>query len=180
MGRETELSRLDQIWQATCSGQRHLVLLAGEPGIGKSRLAAEFARTAHGGGALVLFGRCDEGMGVPYQPSWKRSAGICVRLLTSFSVAWPVSSSASSPKSAERVDGLAPPVRSDPETERYRLFDAVAAWLGAVSETVPVIFVIEDLHWATKPTLLLLSHLLRSDEDLRLLLLVTFRDTPST
>ena len=47
-----------------------------------------------------------------------------------------------------------------------------------MSETAPVLFVIEDLHWATKPTLLLLSHLLRSDEDLHLLLLVTFRDTP--
>ena len=82
------------------------------------------------------------------------------------------------PEIGERVQGLSPPVRSDPETERYRLLGAVAAWLGAVSESVPAVFVIEDLHWATKPTLLLLSHLLRSDEDLRLLLVVTFRDTP--
>ena len=178
VGREIELSRLDKVWQATCSGQRHLVLLAGEPGIGKSRLAAEFARTAHGGGALVLFGRCDEGMGVPYQPFVEalgrylrqapelvlgRLAGELVRLV---------------PEVGQRVEGLAAPVRSDPETERYRLFDAVATWLGALSESVPVVFVIEDLHWATKPTLLLLSHLLRSDEDLRLLLVVTFRDTP--
>jgi tetratricopeptide (TPR) repeat protein len=178
VGREVELSRLDQWWQATCSGQRHLVLVAGEPGIGKSRLAAEFARTAHGGGAPVVFGRCDEGMGVPYQPFVEalsrylrqtsrpilgRLAGDLVRL---------------DPDVGKRVHGLSPPLRSDPETERYRLFDAVAAWLSAVSETAPVLFVIEDLHWATKPTLLLLSHLLRSDEDLRLLLLVTFRDTP--
>ena len=160
------------------SGQRQLLLLAGEPGIGKSRLSAEFARTAHGGGALVLFGRCDEGMGVPYQPFVEalsrylrqapnlvlgRLAGELVRLV---------------PEVGERIHGLSPPLRSDPETERYRLFDAVAAWLGAVSETAPVLFVIEDLHWATKPTLLLLSHLLRSDEDLHLLLLTTFRDTP--
>ena len=178
VGREVELSRLDQLWQATRSGQRQLVLVAGEPGIGKSRLAAEFARTGHGGGAPVVFGRCDEGMGVPYQPFVEalsrylrqtsrpilgRLAGELVRL---------------DPEVGERVHGLSPPLRSDPETERYRLFDAVAAWLGAMSETAPVLFVIEDLHWATKPTLLLLSHLLRSDEDLRLLLLVTFRDTP--
>ncbi|MGH8972898.1 MAG: BTAD domain-containing putative transcriptional regulator [Acidimicrobiia bacterium] len=178
VGREIELSRLDQMWQATRSGQRQLLLLAGEPGIGKSRLSAEFARTAYGGGAAVLFGRCDEGMGVPYQPfvealsrylrqapqvALGRLAGELVRLL---------------PEVGERIHGLPPPLRSDPETERYRLFDAVAAWLGAVSETAPVLFVIEDLHWATKPTLLLLSHLLRSDEDLHLLLLTTFRDTP--
>ena len=178
VGRETELSRLDRVWQATGSGQRHVVLLVGEPGIGKSRLSAEFARTAHAMGAPVLFGRCDEGMGVPYQPFVEalgrylrqapqpvlgRLSGELVRLV---------------PEVRERVEGLAPPLRSDPETERYRVFDAVAAWLGALSETAPVLFVIEDLHWATKPTLLLVSHLLRSDGDLRLMLLVTFRDTP--
>jgi DNA-binding SARP family transcriptional activator len=177
VGRESEFSRLDQMWAATREGQRQLMLLAGEPGIGKSSLSAEFARTAYGGGAAVLFGRCDEGMGVPYQPfvealnryvrqapqlALGRLAGELVRLV---------------PEVGERIHGLPPPLRSDPETERYRLFDAVAAWLGAVSETAPVLFVIEDLHWATKPTLLLLSHLLRSDEELRLLLLVTFRDT---
>jgi DNA-binding SARP family transcriptional activator len=178
VGREVELWRLDQLWHATSSGQRQLVLVAGEPGIGKSRLAAEFARTAHAGGAPVLFGRCDEGMGVPYQPFVEALgrhvrqapqpilgclAGELMRLV---------------PEVGERVDGLAPPLRSDPETERYRLFDAVAAWLRAVSETAPVLFVIEDLHWATKPTLLLLAHLLRSDDNPRLLLLATFRDTP--
>jgi hypothetical protein len=178
VGREIELTRLRQLWQATGSGERHLVLVAGEPGIGKSRLAAEFARSAHDRGAPVLFGRCDEGMGVPYQPfvealgrylrqtprpALGRLAGELVRLV---------------PEVAERVDGLPPPLRSDPETERYRLFDAVAAWLGGVSDAAPVLFVIEDLHWATKPTLLLVSRLLRSDEDLPFLLLVTFRDTP--
>ena len=178
VGREEQLSGLDQVWQATRSGQRQLVLVAGEPGIGKSRLSAELARTVHSAGAAVLFGRCDEGMGVPYQPFVEalsrylrqapdvvlgRLASELVRLV---------------PEVGEWVAGLSPPLRSDPDTERYRLFDAVAAWLGAVSETEPVLFVIEDLHWATRPTLLLLSHLLRSDEDLRLLVLVTFRDTP--
>jgi DNA-binding SARP family transcriptional activator len=178
VGRDVERSRLDQLWQATRSGQRQLVLVAGEPGIGKSRLAAEFARTAHASGAAVLFGRCDEGMGVPYQPFVEalsrylrqvpdvvlgRLAGELVRL---------------APEVGKRVERLPAPLRSDPETERYRLFDAVAAWLGALSETAPVLLVVEDLHWATKPTLLLLAHLLRSDENLRLLVLVTFRDTP--
>jgi DNA-binding SARP family transcriptional activator len=178
VGREVELTRLGQLWQASCSGQRHLVLVAGDPGIGKSRLAAEFARCANDEGAAVLFGRCDEGMGVPYQPfvealgrylrqspqlALGRLAGELVRLV---------------PEVGQRIEGLAPPLRSDPETERYRLFDAIAAWLRAVSETAPVTFVIEDLHWATRPTLLLLAQLLRSDDDSRLLLVATFRDTP--
>ncbi|MCA1843198.1 MAG: AAA family ATPase, partial [Actinobacteria bacterium] len=178
VGREVERSRLDELWQATSLGQRHLVFVAGEPGIGKSRLTADFARTVHGGDAAVLFGRCDEGMGVPYQP-FVEALGRYLRQAPQLGLGRLASELVRLvPEIGERVGDLSPPLRSDPETERYRLFDAVAAWLGAVSETAPVLFVIEDLHWATKPTLLLLSHLLRSDEELRLLLLVTFRDTP--
>ncbi len=156
------------------------MLVAGEPGIGKTRLTAEFAKRTHaGGGAAVLFGRCDEGMGVPYQPfvealglylrqattpTLGRLAGELVRLV---------------PEIPERVGDLPPPIRSDPETERYRLFDAVAAWLSAVSAECPVVLVIDDLHWASRPTLSLLGHLFRSGEPLRLLIVATHRDTDS-
>jgi tetratricopeptide (TPR) repeat protein len=68
-------------------------------------------------------------------------------------------------------------MRSDPETERYRLFDAVAAWLADASAESPVLLVLDDLHWAAKPTLLLLRHVVRSTEPLRLLMVATYRDT---
>jgi predicted ATPase len=116
-------------------------------------------------------------MGVPYQPfvealgryvreapapALGRLAGELVRLV---------------PEVASRVPGLPPPLRSDPETERYRLFDALAAWLAAASESAPVLLVVDDLHWATTPTLQLLRHLVRSGESLRLLAVVAYRDT---
>src|SRR5438132_766712 len=140
-------------------------------------MAVAGARRDHGEGPVVLFGRSDEGLGVPYQPfvealstyvrqtpmpALGRLAGELVRLV---------------PDVTERVDGLPPPLRSDPETERYRLFDAVAAWLAAASETAPVVLVVDDLHWATRATLFLLRHLVRSAEQLRLLVVVTYRDT---
>jgi DNA-binding SARP family transcriptional activator/class 3 adenylate cyclase len=177
VSRADELSTLEAAWAAARSGQRRLVLLAGEPGIGKTRLTTEFARQLQAGGATVLFGRCDEGMGVPYQPfvealgrytrdaptaSFGRLAGELTRLV---------------PEVAERIPGLPPPLRSDPESERYRLFDAVVAWLSAASNAVPVLLALDDLHWATKPTLLLLRHLVRSDEALSLLVLAAYRDT---
>ncbi|MGH9037986.1 MAG: ATP-binding protein, partial [Acidimicrobiia bacterium] len=156
-------------------------LLGGEPGIGKTRLALEVARGAHGDGAVVLAGRCDEDLGVPYQPfvealrhfvqatpgpepAWRlgRHPGELVRLV---------------PELADAVPGLPPALRSDPETERYRLFDAVASWLAAVSAEAPVLLVLDDLHWAAKPTLLLLRHVLRFAEPLRLLVVATYRDT---
>jgi class 3 adenylate cyclase len=181
VGREAEMDRLGQLWKEAVAGGLRLVLLAGEPGIGKTRLAAELATAAHAEGAVVLVGRCDEDLGVPYQPFVQalrhlvdhtpaeeladrlgRYAAELVRLV---------------PEVADRVPGLPAALRSDPETERYRLFDATAAWLGAVSAAAPVLLVLDDLQWATKPTLLLLRHVVRSTEPTRLLVLGTYRDS---
>ena len=173
VGRAAELVRLDTAWAAARSGRRQLVLVAGEPGIGKSRLAAEFTRRCEA--ATVVFGRCDEDMGVPYQPFVEalgrylreasapvlgRFGGELVRLV---------------PEVAEL--GLPPPLSSDPETERYRLFEAVVGWLSAASQHAPVVLVLDDLHWATRNTLLLLRHIVRSDEALPLLVLAAYRDS---
>ncbi len=181
VGRDGELDRLGQLWKEVTAGELRVALLAGEPGVGKTRLAAELARTVHEDGATVLAGRCDEDLGVPYQPFVEalrhfadhasspaerlgRYGGELVRLV---------------PEVGERVPGLPAPLRSDPDTERYRLFDAVAAWLTAASADEPVLLVLDDLQWATKPTLLLLRHVVRVGGG-RVLVLVTYRDTELT
>jgi len=181
VGRDAELERLGQLWKEAVAGERRVALLAGEPGVGKTRLAAELAiRVDHEGGS-VLAGRCDEDLGVPYQPFVEalrhfvdhtpatelkerlgRYGGELTRLL---------------PELPERVRHLPPPLQSDPETERYRLFDAVAAWLEATAAEEPLLVVLDDLQWAAKPTLLLVRHIVRSAQLRRLLLLGTYRDT---
>ena len=177
VGRDEELERLLALWKEATAGERRLALLGGEPGIGKTRLAMELAGQIRESGGVVLAGRCDEDLGVPYQPFVEalrhyvscaaehrlgRYAGDLTRLL---------------PELPDLVAGLPEPLRSDPETERYRLFDALVGWLSAVSTEAPVLLVLDDLHWAAKPTLLLLRHVLRSAEPLRLLVVGTYRDS---
>jgi len=177
VGREEELERLLRLWKEAVTGERRVALVAGEPGIGKTRLAIELAGAVRESGGVVLAGRCDEDLGVPYQPFVEalryyvayateprlgRYPGELVRVL---------------PDLRDAVRGLPEPLRSDPETERWRLFDAIASWLADMSAEAPVLLVLDDLHWAAKPTLLLLRHALRFADPLRLLVTVTYRDS---
>ena len=68
VGRGEELDGLSAAFKAASAGERRAVLVAGEPGVGKTRLVAALARRAHDEGALVLFGRCEEDLAVAYQP----------------------------------------------------------------------------------------------------------------
>ena len=181
VGRDSELDRLGQLWKEATAGELRVALVGGEPGVGKTRLAAELARKVHDDGATVLAGRCDEDLGVPYQPfveALRHFADHC-SLLADRLGRYGGELARLVPELTERVPGLSPPLRSDPDTERYRLFDAVAAWLTAASADEPVLLVLDDLQWAAKPTLLLLRHVVRAGGG-RVLVLVTYRDTELT
>jgi predicted ATPase/class 3 adenylate cyclase len=181
VGRRDEMQRLLDGWRRADGGERGLVLVGGEPGIGKTRLAGEVARRAQREGGVVLHGRCDDEMGVPYQPfvealtyfvdhadpealeaALGRHAGELARLVPHLSDLFP---------------HLAAPLSSDPETEQYRLFEAVGAWLAAASGPRPLLVVLDDLQWAAKPTLLMLRHVVGATEPARLLVVATYRDT---
>ncbi len=75
------------------------------------------------------------------------------------------------------MPGLSPPQSADPEAERYLLFAAVADVIGAMSRWRPIVLLLDDLHWATKPTCLMLKHLVRSTESTALLVIGTYRDS---
>lgn len=181
VGRDEDLKRLWGVYEQASSGTSQIALLRGEAGIGKTRLAAELALKAHAAGAAVLYGRCDEEPLLPHQPF--------VEALQHYVAGCPVPElraqvSASGgelrrlvPELAERLPELAQPISGDPEGERYRLFEAVAALLRRVAESRPVVLVLDDLHWADKPTLLLLRHLARHARSTALLVVGTYRDT---
>jgi class 3 adenylate cyclase/tetratricopeptide (TPR) repeat protein len=179
VGREDERDVLATLWKQAATGQRRCALLAGEPGVGKTRLAGEIAQRAHDDGAVVLLGRCDEELGLPFQPFVEalayfvahggpsaadlgRHPGDLVRLY---------------PELVDLVPDLGEPVRGDADVERHRLFEATTSWLAAAAAPAGLVIVLDDLHWAGKPTLLLLRHLLRAAPDARILVVGTYRDT---
>lgn len=179
VGRGRELDGLLSAWQAALTGGVRTMLIAGEPGVGKTRLAGEWSQRAYDLGAVVLYGRCDEDLGAPYQPFAEalRSLVPCMgddrlRGLRGVEALLPLV-----PGLTDVIPDLAPPAHADPDTERYALFDAVVALLEIASAAAPVLLILDDLHWAAKPTLLLLRHLLRFGEHARVQIVGTYRST---
>ncbi|WP_137146718.1 BTAD domain-containing putative transcriptional regulator [Mycolicibacterium sp. CR10] len=179
VGRGGELAQLLEAWGATLSAGTRAVLIAGEPGVGKTRLAGEWSRKAYSQDAVVLYGRCDEDLGAPYQPFAEalRTLVPCLgserlRGLRGVESLLPLV-----PALTEVLPDLAAAPRAAPDAERYALFDAVVALLGVASASAPIVLVLDDLHWAAKPTLLLLRHLLRFGEQARVQIVGTYRST---
>jgi DNA-binding SARP family transcriptional activator len=184
VGRGPELARLRAAWAGARAGRRRLVLVTGEAGIGKSRLAAELAGLAERDGAAVLPGRCDEQAGVAYLPlrtalgrylaacPVERLRGLIGPLGGELVRLWP--------ELARRLPGLPAPTRSGPEEERYLLFEAVAGLLDAVAAAGPALLVVDDLHEADAQSLALLRHLAQASRPAALLVVLTARDEAAT
>jgi len=181
IGREEEMRVLEAAWGRVREREPGVVLVAGEPGIGKTRLVAELCRTAHAGGANVLLGRSTEEALTPYQPfveALRHYVSACpadeLLLQVGTRRALLARLVPELQGGADRV-GEADP-RDEGEADRYALFDAVASFLREAADSRPAILVLDDLQWADAPSLLLLRHLARSIGDAPLLVLGTYRE----
>jgi DNA-binding SARP family transcriptional activator/tetratricopeptide (TPR) repeat protein len=153
VGRGAELERLRASWGGLqIHRDRRIVLLVGEPGVGKTRLAHRFGTAALAEGATVLLGRCAEEPLAPFEPFAEALAQAGV------------------------ADALQPEAPGDTGA-RLRLFDAVDATLTDLAARAPLLLMIDDLHWADRGTLLLTSFLLRSRRGGPIMVLATYRDT---
>lgn len=180
-GRSAQLEAVRMAWKDAIEQRCRAVLISGEPGVGKTRLVTEFVRTAHDDGGVVLWGRCDEELEVPYQPFAEALrlfvASITDERLRSDLGPYAADLSLLVPDLAKRIPGLTIQPVGDPDAERHRLFEAVGEAFSVIARTDAVVLVLDDIHWADKPSLLLLRFLLRRGEPIRLLILGTYRDT---
>jgi class 3 adenylate cyclase len=181
VGRHEEMSTLKEALENVLSGKLALVVLAGEPGIGKSRLLDEFGVYSSLRGTRVLVGRCYEGeQTLPYRP-FIDALGQYVRASSDEALLGELSSGA--PEVATlvseiraRFPDLPDPPRLEGEAERVNVFDAITQFLRSASRSQPIALHLDDLHWADKPSLLLLQHLARHLPDARVILVGTYRD----
>ena len=181
IGREADLERLDQAYERAVLGQPSLMLVAGEAGVGKSRLVAEFGGRVESSGGWAIAGGClDLGVGgLPYAPFAEALRQIAVRI---------------PPDELERVIGpgadalrwlvpdllgrsalFDPTAPSDPAGRLARLFDAVLALLGMLADARPLVVALEDIHWADGSTRDLIRFLVRNLRNERLLMVATYR-----
>jgi len=178
VGRDAHLERLRAPWVDAVGGEHRFAVIVGEAGVGKTRLAAHLASEVYAAGATVLYGRCDEEPLLAYQPfvealshylrhgDWRGDDDIRAEL---------TELSRLLPEAAAQPAEARPPAR-DPEAGRYFLFEAVATLLRRAARRCPLLLVLDDLHWADPPSLLLLRHLLRQTEPIGLMVLGLFRD----
>jgi serine/threonine protein kinase/tetratricopeptide (TPR) repeat protein len=182
VGRHKEMNQLRAALEETLSGHGRMVTLVGEPGIGKTRTAQELATYAGLRRCQVLWGRCYDGGGAPPYWPWVQAIRQYVQEKEPEQVRKEMGSTASVVAEIvqdvkEKIPGLHPPPQlENPESSRFRLFDAIAAFLKNASRTQSIVLVLDDLHWADKPTLLLLEFVARELANSRILLVGTYRD----
>ncbi|MCI0847217.1 MAG: AAA family ATPase [Chloroflexi bacterium] len=181
VGRSQEMDLLRSALAEAKDGRGQVVMLTGEPGIGKTRTAQELARHAEAQGARLLWGWCYEGEGAPPYWPWVVPIQSYVRHTAPDSLRAQLGPGMADiaglvPEIAEKLGDVPPPTPVAPEQARFRLFDAVTSFLKRAAADEPILLVLDDIHWADEPSLLLLQFLARQIDDSRLMIVLTSRE----
>jgi hypothetical protein len=181
VGRESERAKLrDVLKVAVGGGGRCVAIVSGEPGIGKTSLAAVFGREAKELGAVVLYGRCIEDRLISYHPWVEALSHLCryapADLLREHIDARGGDLAHLVPE-LEGMVGLPARQDVDPETERFLLFAAVVDLLTRAADRSPIVLVLDDLHWADKGSLMLLRYFAGAEHPRRCVVVATYRDS---
>ena len=185
VGRAGELAELVTGLDGALAGHGRLILLAGEPGIGKSRLAEALLEHARARGAAVLVGRCWEAGGAPAYWPWIQALRVYIGDTGSEQLREQLGAGAADlvqllPELRERFPELPEPAPLEGEGARFRLFEAVRSFLVSAADARPLVVVLDDVHAADEPSLLLLQFVARGLDESRLLVVGAYRDVDPT
>lgn len=180
IGRVTETETLGQAWSEVEAGGLRLALVGGEPGIGKTRLAAHRARLAHSAGARVLYGRSEAELAIPVQ-AFAEAFGAFTTELEGAQLAELAAQAPALGRIVPAVKRHLPhdeePARDEQPPDQHELFEAGTTLLAAASDDRPLLLILDDIHWADQPTALMLRYLTASPKPLNAMVLATYRTT---
>ena len=181
VGRHQEMAELTAALDEALSGKGRLVMLAGEPGIGKTRIAQEFASLAEHRGANILWGWCHDQEGAPPYWPWLQCIRAYVESADTTQLSLDMGAGAADiseilPELTVKLEGLERPPAISPEQARFRLFFSITTFLKNLSRSQPLVLVLDDLHWADGSSLLLLEFLAREIAANPVMVVGTYRD----
>jgi predicted ATPase len=181
IGREQEFAQLKRAVEEALAGRGSLVMIGGEPGIGKTHLTGAILEEAKRQGAFAAIGHCYEMEGappyVPFIEMLEYSARTKPRETFRYSLGDDAPEVAKlMPELRSMYPDIPPATQLPPEQQRRFLFNAFRSFAGRSARLTPIVAVFEDLHWADEPTLLLLQHLAQMLNTTPMLLIGTYRD----
>jgi class 3 adenylate cyclase/tetratricopeptide (TPR) repeat protein len=181
VGRSEERERLLHAVKNQEQEGGRIIFISGEPGIGKSSLCRAVASDVHERGVVALYGRCDEDLGLPYQPFAEALSHLLINADDAILQAHVANHGGALfglvPALGRRLPDVTETHGADPNDERYRLFRAVVELLTLASQDVGLLLVLDDLHWADNATLQLLRHFDASASSANVTVLATYRDS---
>ena len=181
VGRDAERAEGRRLLERAIGGHGGLLLLGGEPGVGKTRLAEEILAEGRQRGCLTLTGRCYETEGNPPFIPWVEVVQQTARVVpaaafrTALGVAAPEIARLV-PELRQQFTDIPPPVDLTPEQQRHFLFSNFLGFVERCTRVSPAVLLIDDLPWADESTLLLLQHLAQRIAEMPALIVGTYRD----
>jgi DNA-binding CsgD family transcriptional regulator len=178
VGRQGDLAVLEEAWAAVAAGAGRAVFVGGEPGAGKSRLVAEAAHVLYGQQATILLGSCVAELGTPYEP-FDEPVRVLQLAIGRGQIPlqdWGAGEDKLRLELLSAVAGRADatPAPAEPGYRRG-LYDAVVAAFRGAADLVPLVLVLEDIHWAGATAMELLGYLVERTAEARILILATHR-----
>ncbi|MGD8855218.1 MAG: ABC transporter substrate-binding protein [Chloroflexota bacterium] len=177
IGREQEFTQAARLWQEAAGGRGGVLLISGEPGIGKTRMVRELSTFAEISGGRTLVGNCYESERTPYGPIAQmveaslrngQAADLPATVLADLLTL--------SPELKLLHPDVPPNERLDPDGEQQRIFESIITWFGALARDGQTMLVVDDIHWADSGSLSLLRHLARRLPNRSALIVATYRE----